>query len=205
MVIVMFKKIPASKKSIEMRRKKYGAGINDADYMTQIEVNGKRYSCKIFSAWSNMLKRSYCEKYHNQKPSYIDVEVCSEWLLFSSFEKWCLVNYIEGYHLDKDIKTKGNRVYSPENCLFVPPFINTVLSDSHAKRGDFPIGVSFNKSSGRYESYVKLNRKKKNLGLFNTPECAHLAYKKAKNKVIEQAMFDYPEFAKYLHQHMYKI
>ena len=46
-----------------------------------------------------------------------------------------------GKHLDKDIKVKGNKVYSPENCDFVTPAENVV--EANAKRYKFvsPSGV----------------------------------------------------------------
>lgn len=35
--------------------------------------------------------------------------------------------HMEGWHLDKDILLKGNKVYSPETCAFVPAKINSLL------------------------------------------------------------------------------
>lgn len=40
-------------------------------------------------------------------------------------------------------------------------------------------GVSFNKSRNKYEAYISINNRKKNLGLFSTAEAAKEAYDKA--------------------------
>lgn len=47
-----------------------------------------------------------------------------------SFKKWFDENYIKGYELDKDILIKGNRIYSPDTCCFVPSFINRLYTSS---------------------------------------------------------------------------
>lgn len=50
-------------------------------------------------------------------------------MYFSNFLKWFNGNYIKGYALDKDILIKGNKVYSPETCCFVPYEINTLVTN----------------------------------------------------------------------------
>lgn len=37
--------------------------------------------------------------------------------------------------LDKDILNKGNKVYCPENCIFVPRRINNLFTKSNRVRG----------------------------------------------------------------------
>ena len=46
-----------------------------------------------------------------------------------------------GWELDKDILVKGNKIYSPDTCCFVPKEVNTVFTKRQSKRGDYPIGV----------------------------------------------------------------
>lgn len=60
------------------------------------------------------------------KPTYEGCTVCDEWLYFSNFKKWFDENYIEGFQLDKDIIIRGNKVYSPQTCCFVPKEINII-------------------------------------------------------------------------------
>lgn len=45
------------------------------------------------------------------------------------------------------------------------------------------LGVSLIKSSGKWKSQIKINKKVTNLGHFNTPEEAHAAYVAAKRKL----------------------
>ena len=50
-------------------------------------------------------------------------------------------------NLDKDILAKGNKIYGPETCIFVPKRINLLFVNNNNKRGKYPIGVrrSYNK------------------------------------------------------------
>jgi hypothetical protein len=45
--------------------------------------------------------------------------------------------------LDKDILYKGNKIYSPDTCVFVPQEINALFVKNDANRGDLPIGVFY--------------------------------------------------------------
>lgn len=74
--------------------------------------------------WSHMIERCYSKKYHEVQPTYRDCTVCDEWHNFQSFAKWFDANYIKGFHLDKDIKIEGNKVYSPSACSFVSQSVN---------------------------------------------------------------------------------
>ncbi len=83
-----------------------------------------------YRKWSGMLERCYSDKYHQKKPTYKDCTVCEEWHNFQNFAKWIQDKidsgeYQEGYHLDKDIKINGNKIYSPDTCMFVSPSINS--------------------------------------------------------------------------------
>jgi len=99
----------------------YGVGyIGDGDF-TSIHI--------AHTYWCNMLKRCYSHSDQKRRPTYIGCTVCEEWCNFQNFAKWYYNNYPTGrvgYHLDKDIKVKGNRVYSPETCMFVSGKENSV-------------------------------------------------------------------------------
>ena len=75
-------------------------------------LNGKH--TKPYKTWVGMIERCYCTKRLLRFPTYSDCTVCDEWHNFQNFAIWFDDNYIEGYHLDKDVKIKGNRVYSPD-------------------------------------------------------------------------------------------
>jgi hypothetical protein len=105
-----------------------GVGINDADYSVvgySKDSNGKTVQtmCKYYRTWKSMLRRCY---YKKDNLSYNDCKVCDEWLRFSNFKAWMEgQNYEEGLHLDKDILVKGNKVYSPCACVFIPNEVNS--------------------------------------------------------------------------------
>lgn len=149
---------------------------------------------EAYSLWSGMLGRAYCKKYHKKRPTYENVIVCSEWLNFQNFAEWYYKQPFfnakdykgKHYQLDKDILLKGNKVYSPETCCFVPPEINSLLVKGNNIRGECLIGVRFNKKLSKYQADVRKNGEKVYLGLYNTEIEAFQAYKEAKESYIKE-------------------
>ena len=188
-----FKKNPVKKNGV------HGVATNDADYVTQIyetPQDGKRkhiWMCPVYDTWKHMVGRGFCAILKQRQPTYKDVSVCEEWLLFSNFRAWWIENSVRGWQLDKDILKKGNLVYSPESCIYVPNHINMLLADSAAARGEYPLGVCCYKQSNRFQSRVKLNGKRKHLGYFYTPEDAHRAWQLFKIKAIKDGITYYTE------------
>jgi hypothetical protein len=138
---------------------------------------------KIYFTWKDMLRRCYDEKEQKRSPNYIGCSVAEKWLNFQVFAEWFEEYYKENFDLDKDILIKGNKVYSPETCTFVPQEVNLLLIKSSTKRGEYPIGVC--KEGLRFRAELSINGKKFYLGLFDTPEEAFQAYKVAKEKQIK--------------------
>tara|TARA_R110001632_G_scaffold83617_9_gene184997 strand:+ start:3880 stop:4521 length:642 start_codon:yes stop_codon:yes gene_type:complete len=102
----------------------------------------KRKHTKQYIAWRNMLNRCYCPKTQERQPTYKGCTVAEEWHNFQTFAKWFDENYTDGFQLDKDIKIKANKVYSPDNCMFVSRSDN--VADACAKNYTFtsPKGVA---------------------------------------------------------------
>lgn len=172
----------------------YGVGfIGEGDY--KIWINNKLTIQYV--TWRDMLDRCYNEKRQSKFPTYIGCSVCDKWHNLQNFGKWFDDNYYEIINqqmaLDKDILHKGNKIYSSENCVFVPSNINSLFVKSDALRGKYPIGVTFNKSKMEYESACCQNNKgrRKYLGKFNNPIEAFNTYKKFKEKVIKQIADEY--------------
>ena len=174
-------------------RRYFGIGyLGEGKYKTR--ENGKMTKC--YNAWENMLRRCYSEKYHEKYPTYKECEVCEGWYNFQNFAKWYYDNYyeVEGerMHLDKDILVKGNKIYSPENCIFVPHNINVLFTKSDKSRGEYPIGVCYHKRDKVYEANCHLinpkTGKSKNeyLGRYDTELEAFEVYKYYKEKNIKQ-------------------
>ncbi len=179
-----FIELPASKVSISARNPVRGIGINDAHYLVCPEINGKRVMCPFYRVWKNMLQRCYSEKYHQRCPTYIGCTVIKEWLLFSAFKGWMINQNWKRKELDKDIKSIGNKIYSPENCLFVSRSINMLMNDNATRRGEYPIGVSFHNTNNKFQAHCSHNGKSANLGYYNTPEEASVAYLTYKHSII---------------------
>ena len=182
-----FVEIPASKSSLSKRKPVYGVGINDANYIVQPKINGKRITCPFYLDWKDMIKRCYSSKFHEKFPTYKECRVDKSWFIFSNFKKWMEKQNWQGMALDKDIKVIGNKLYSPDTCLFVSYSVNCLLTDSYAARGQWPIGVSFHKRTGKFHAYCSKNGKMHNLGSFTCPEQAHRVYLIFKHKVIIDA------------------
>jgi len=197
-----FKKAKVSKLSLSHRKPVFGIGINDADYITNPKINGSTKACPAYRKWAEILRRCYSERYQEKQPTYIGCSACDEWLTFSNFAKWYESNSVCGWELDKDIKVPGNKIYSPERCLFLPKSINLLLNGCAARRGDYPKGVNLFKRNGSFIAKISIDGKRKHLGYFSTPELARQAYVKAKNAEIMRKCEQYPQFAEYLANHL---
>jgi len=155
----------------------YGVGIFDGiNESTTIE----------YDAWHRMMERCYSAKHAMRYPSYIACEVDSTWHRYSVFKEWFWLNYIEGYHLDKDILVQGNKIYSPITCVFIPHYINQLLTDRSRDRGEYPLGVSKEAKRNKYKAGISINGKNKHLGFYDTPELAHTAWIVAKKKYVNE-------------------
>lgn len=185
-----------------------GVGVNDADYVVQpSDADGKRRVCPYYRVWKAMLERAYSQKRHAVSPTYTDVTVCEEWHSFMAFRAWMETQDWEGKQLDKDIIVPGNKVYSPAMCAFVSGQINSLLLDCSARRGKWPIGVTFDKAGSKFYAQIKEGGKKRHLGLFTTPKAAHLAWQKAKVRIVRTAAHecDDPRVSAGLLRHSYRI
>lgn len=139
---------------------------------------------KHYNVWRSMLKRVYNKKGEHYK-YYESIIVCENWHNFQNFAEWFDNNYKEGFELDKDILIKGNKVYSPETCCFVPQEVNKLFTKRRSERGDTPIGVS-EYTGGKYSAQFTHNSEHKHIGVFNTLEEAFQAYKTAKEQHIKE-------------------
>ena len=156
----------------------HGIGINDADYTIRPTIDGKEIRCSYYTKWESMIGRCYDPKFHKRCPTYKDCTVVEEWKSFMTFRSWMIEQDWKGKELDKDILVPGNKVYGPDTCCFISHAINSLLGDSFATRGKSPQGVSTNRN--RFEARVSIDSKRKNLGLYDTPEEASEVYNVAK-------------------------
>ena len=179
------------------RRKIHGVGINDLDYTVIVTetvgyVDGKQkqkviWKCPYYTKWIMMLSRCYSKTLHKALPRYENCAVCDEWLLLSNFKAWMEKQDWEGKHLDKDLIVRGNRMYSPETCCFIPEKLNIFMVECNASRGDFPIGVSWRSDRGKFRARCNnpFTRKEEHLGYFSDLVDAHNAWLSRKLELCE--------------------
>lgn len=109
--------------------------------------------------WLRMVRRCYDDKFHESNTTYLDCDVCEEWLIFSNFASWFKEHYVEGWQLDKDILVDGNRIYSPRTCCFVPIEINSIFTNRikyETKKAKAPLLAEKYKAQLEDEVYKRL-------------------------------------------------
>lgn len=175
----------------------HGVGINDADYAVQkneaIQVNGKRklklvWLCPYYSTWKAMLMRCYSSKFQGLYPTYKGCTVSADWHTFSNFRAWMKKQQWEDSQLDKDLLVEGNKIYSPDTCVFVTPMVNSFTLDCRAARGEWSIGVYWHKNAGKFQSQCRnpFTGKKEYLGRFTTELEAHKVWQERKLKLAKE-------------------
>lgn len=155
--------------------------------------NGK--VMKEYCHWSSMLTRSYADYYHKRFPTYIGCSVDDNWKNYQEFAEWCQwqIGFNEGFVLDKDIIFKGNKVYGPETCVFVPPEINGLIVSPVKPGKEFPAGISYQKVYDKYLVSCAIDGKNKNLGRYKCPEEAFAVYKEFKENLIRERAEKYKD------------
>ena len=175
---------------IKKRKLVCGVGFLDIDYSCCKDNK----TIQAYNRWYLILSRCYnISPKYQKRYFYKDCSVCDEWLYFSNFKRWFDENYIDGYDIDKDILKKGNKIYSPATCCFVPKEINKLLLSRKKLRGACKIGVSkvVRGNSVRYHSYYNENGKRINIGYFKDEESAFIAYKQKKEEYIKRVASQY--------------
>ena len=163
-----------------------GVGVVGAKYLSTI--NGVQ--TKEYELWKNMLERCYSDAYKKKNPTYEGCEVSENFKSYEYFYEWCHSQIGFGnkdWHLDKDLLTKGNKVYSEDSCIFIPQEINSLLINNTASRGEHLIGVNWCKTHKAFKAQVSKNKgRSENLGFFNTEIEAFKAYKTAKESFVKE-------------------
>jgi hypothetical protein len=145
-------------------------GIGEYTY----EENKKRSYC-----WRAMFKRCY-EENGNYLP-YTEVGVSEDWCNFQNFAKWYDENYVDGWELDKDLKSLDlTKEYSEGCCIFIPPELNKRLSHTYES---VP-----NKEGRKYRAKVSRNLKSIELGRYFSWENALAVQVIAKFSMLQQEL-----------------
>ena len=166
-----------------MKPSMYGVGVLGG------VVSNEERSSKVYTSWSNMLKRCYSIKESAQRSSYEGCCVSNNFSNYQYFKNW-YNNQIghdqDGWNLDKDLLVKGNKVYSEDFCVLLPKEINNALTQRKAYRGEHPVGVGYKPLRKQYRARCNKFGKNVHLGWFSTAEDAFYAYKKAKELYLKE-------------------
>lgn len=155
----------------------YGIGINDSNHATNTKIDGKTVDHRAYAAWIAIIRRCCSDSFHKKRPTYETCNMHQDWVFFTNFKSWWVDNYVDGWHLDKDLISPGDNIYGPQNCVYIPCFLNSFTTDSGAARGKYPIGVTFDKRSCTFRSRVNDGRKNLiHLGCFSNCMDAHRAW-----------------------------
>lgn len=152
-------------------------------------------STREYGLWNRI--RYCCYGNHPKKNlSYKGCSIAPEFYSFQAFAEWVngQIGFKEGFQLDKDLLVKGNRIYAPDRCVFLPLELNSILIRNSHKRGNLPIGVTlnpYNKTKTDYWASIKKGKKNYRIGLYSTVEEAFFAYKKAKEAEIKEVAQKY--------------
>ena len=149
-----------------------------------------------YRIWTDMIARCYDKVRYPKYKTYNDCFVCDEWHCYANFKKWYDENFYkiddEQMCIDKDIIIKGNKVYSPDTCVFVPQRINKLFVNNKACRGEYPLGVCLiSGHQGLFAARMKVNNKDSKSTYHHTPEEAFYSYKKMKEQRIKDIANEY--------------
>lgn len=169
-----------------MTRLVHGFGFNDKKYKTRLP-SGK--NTVAYSLWSNMVSRCYSPVMLNTYPTYRDCEISEDFRNFSYFHDWLYqqdIHKIDSPNVDKDIVRKGNKIYSPSDCIVLPVELNNLMISRKADRGELPLGVSWRKRELRFIAQCNIGGKRKTLGYFDCKIEAFECYKYHKEAEIHR-------------------
>ena len=159
----------------------YGVGSTEGVITKE---GGKHFN--YYKAWFKMLRRCYGDdKFH--KEHYYDCTVSDVFKSLPKFKEWCdqQKGYLQsGWELDKDILVKGNKIYSPETCCFVPKEINSVFKQ-YKKRGvDLPQGVYLAKDGRSFFARCSIGGKHRSSKWTSSQQEANLLYQEFKREAV---------------------
>lgn len=152
--------------------------------------NGK--AVRVYNLWQTMLERCYGANNQDKLQAYKGCTVSENFKYFPYFKEWCS-NQIGfgkmGWDLDKDLLSKGNKIYSEDTCCFIPSEINRCISSKGVdSKYDLPLGVKEHGGRGTKYYSASISKFGENyyIGNYDTIAEAETAYKVERKKYICQ-------------------
>lgn len=168
-------------------------GIGHTSKTNPITSSGKKV--KEYETWRGILKRCRDEQYILREPTYNGCVISNDWIYYDNFYSW--ITSQENYEkwkqggrewaIDKDIKCKGNKIYSADTCLLVPQNVNSLFTNRKLHRGNCPIGVDYWTKYDKFRASCMnpFTKKQEYIGSFDSTDSAFKAYKKYKENIIK--------------------
>lgn len=114
-------------------------------WVRSFKINGTQYWTRSGTLWNSIQKRTNPKsKAVSNNPSYLNV--VNSFKDFQEFAEWCQeqTGYLSKedngrfWSIDKDLI--GSKVYSTQNCVFVPNEINNAFHLNKDPNKNFPLG-----------------------------------------------------------------
>ena len=162
--------------------------------------NGKYRATPEYKQYLTIIERCRADgKTQKTYASYVGVTLSED---FDTFEKWLewakqqvgfgnTADNGKRWPLDKDILLKGNKIYSPDYCVFIPNEINNFITNRKTDRGEYPIGVHYSTKEKKYIASCSMNSKKYYIGGYHSIEESFMAYKQFKEQAAKQLATQY--------------
>ena len=147
------------------------------------------YTKKELSRWKKMFERCYSSIYLLDHPECEGLSIDPEWHNFSNFVDWSKENYVEGYQLDRNILSFGNKVYGPKTCIYAPRKIAYFFNGNAKSRGELSLGVS-NRTDYKTNSFRASGTNKS----FKSEEEAKAEYWRVKRGKLDELIKEFPKF-----------
>lgn len=163
----------------------FGVGyIGKGEYKSRDSATRK--NTPHYRTWKSMLRRCYSEEVNGNYKAYEGCIVDEDWHNFQNFASWADEQefFKCGYELDKDLLSKGGKMYSKDTCTFLPKELNRILQGTRSKNNS-----SVGKRGSRYRSVISIDGKNVSLGTFDTREEAYSEYCiKKKEYIVNKAI-----------------
>lgn len=131
---------------------------------------------RLYHLWNMMNQRCNNPNSENYKNyGACGIQVCLEWQDPFKFMGWALLN---GYQEDLSIERLDPSLgYEPNNCTWIPMEDQAINKKKSSKNTSGYVGVSYHKGKEAWVARVTVNRKRIEIGKFDTALEAHKARK----------------------------